>query len=113
VQLILWVARHTNHCVSRIFLACRAPAQRAIAVAMLLADLSASGLPVDAVSIAAAVVTGGVSSGHIAMDDVHKQLGMEVCAVNGTSTSCSVPDRHKGKHHDIVQGLQLTCVVSN
>lgn len=45
---------------------------------MLLADLSASGVPVDTVSIAAAVVSGGVASGHIEMQVVHKELGMDV-----------------------------------
>lgn len=59
--------------------ACRLLVQRSIALAMLLADLSASGVPVDAVSIAAAVVVDGVAKGLIPMDMVHTQLGMEVC----------------------------------
>ena len=59
----------------------RVPVQRAIALAMLLADLAASGVPVDGVSIAAAVVADGVASGHIPMVAVHQQLGMEVRAL--------------------------------
>lgn len=57
---------------------CRPQAQRAVAVAMLLSDLSASGVPVDAHSVAAAVVVDGVTSGHIPMDVVHRELGMQV-----------------------------------
>jgi hypothetical protein len=45
---------------------------------MLLADLSASGVPVDAASIAAAVVADGVAAGSISIDTIHKELGMEV-----------------------------------
>jgi hypothetical protein len=56
---------------------CRPQAQRAVAVAMLLSDLSASGVPVDAHSVAAAVVVDGVTSGHIPIDVVHRELGMQ------------------------------------
>ena len=56
----------------------RVPVQRAIALAMLLADLAASGVPVDGVSIAAAVVADGTASGHIPLDAVRRELGMEV-----------------------------------
>ena len=52
--------------------------QRAIALAMLLADLAASGIPIDARSIAAAVVADGVASGHIAIELVRSQLGTQV-----------------------------------
>jgi hypothetical protein len=45
---------------------------------MLLSDLSASGVPMDAESVAAAVVVDGVTSGHIPMEAVHRELGMEV-----------------------------------
>lgn len=57
---------------------CRAPLQRAIALAMLLADLAASGVPVDASSIAAAVVADGAMSQRIPLEAVQRQLGHEV-----------------------------------
>ena len=54
------------------------PAQRSIALAMVLADHAAAGVPVDGTTIAAAVVADGVCSGYIPMATVHSQLGMEV-----------------------------------
>ena len=57
----------------------RPQAQRAVAVAMLLSDLSASGVPVDAHSIAAAMVIDAVSLGQIPMEVLHRELGMQVC----------------------------------
>lgn len=46
---------------------------------MLLSDLSASGVPVDAHSIAAAMVIDAVSLGQIPMEVLHRELGMQVC----------------------------------
>jgi hypothetical protein len=65
--------------------------QRSIALAMLLADLSASGVPVDAISIAAAVVVDGVDRGLIPMDVVHTQLGMEVRHPSFHRSLCDQP----------------------
>lgn len=45
---------------------------------MLLSDLSSSGVPVDVHSVVAAVVVDGVSSGHIPMEVVHREQGMDV-----------------------------------
>lgn len=57
---------------------CRPQAQRAVAVAMLLSDLSTSGVPVDLHSVVAAVVVDGVTSGHIPIEVVHREHGMGV-----------------------------------
>lgn len=49
---------------------------------MLLSDLSASGVPVDADSIAAAMVIDAASRGQIPMAVLHRELGMQVCILS-------------------------------
>jgi hypothetical protein len=89
--LVLSTDPLSKRCTQHLCVVCRVPAQRAIALAMLLADLAASGVPVDAVSIAAAVVTDGVVTGHIPMNAVHAELGMDVRSHDACSRTALVP----------------------
>lgn len=73
VPYVPFVGRKTT-----VHVTCRPQAQRAVAVAMLLSDLSASGVPVDAHSIAAAMVIDAVSQGQIPTHVLHRELGMQV-----------------------------------
>jgi uncharacterized membrane protein len=70
---------------------------------MLLSDLSASGVPVDAHSIAAAMVVDAVSLWQIPMDVLHRELGMQVSAASSGSYHHAVSRTHPFSIHLISQ----------